>query len=209
MSRDTVRVSSTDVAQIASAVLAAIATLAALATVRHLGAERRIARDAFEAETQPLLTDVPRGLVHEEIDWHEASGELSRRLVDQAEVTVGTSGPEPIAHASVPVRNVGNGCARIRTVVFVLADGSEAAGRVINPVLPRGELTRASLSCGPGDDGLGVAEAIGMEYQDFAVIISYADASDRPREAARFEVANGQYPHVAARRWGTSLDSLR
>jgi hypothetical protein len=37
--------------------------------------------------------------------------------------------------------------------------------------------------------------------QDFAVIIDYADASSRPREAARFDVANGQHPHISARPW--------
>jgi hypothetical protein len=88
-------------------------------------------------------------------------------------------------------------------------DGSEGLGQVNNPVLPPGELTHASLVCGPGDERAGVAESIGMEYQDFAVIIDYADASSRPREAARFDVANGQHPYIAARRWGTSINDLR
>jgi hypothetical protein len=54
-----------------------------------------------------------------------------------------------------------------------------------------------------------MAESIGMEYQDFAVIIDYADASDRPRGAVRFDIANGQYPHVTARRWAPTADELR
>ena len=198
-----------ELAQVVSTGFAALTALAALFTVRHVRSESLVARAAFEAQTQPLITDVPRGLIREEVDWHGALGNVSRRMVDRAEISVGTSGPEPIAHASVPVRNVGNGCARIRSVMFVLMDGSEGVGQVSNPVLPPGKLTHASLPCGPGDDGAGVAESIGMEYQDFAVIIDYADASSRPREAARFDIANGQHPHITGRRWGSSIDDLR
>lgn len=198
-----------DAFQAASTGLAAITALAALFTVRHARSESRLARDAFEAQTQPLLTDVPRGLFREEIDWHEASGEMTRRIVDRAEISVGTSGPEPIAHASIPVRNVGNGCARINAVEFMLADGSVASGQVSNPVLPSGELTFASLACGPGDQGLDVAESIGLEYQDFSVVIDYADASGRPRGATRLDIANGQYPHIVGRRWEASIGELR
>jgi hypothetical protein len=121
--------SGADVAQVASTGFAAVSAVAALFTVRHVRSESRVARDAFEAETQPLLTDVPRGVMKEEIDWHEVSGEMSRRLVDRSEISVGTMGPEPIAFASVPVRNVGNGCARIGAVTFVLADRSQTARR--------------------------------------------------------------------------------
>lgn len=201
--------SGAEVAQLASAVFTALTALAALLTVRHIRFESRVARDAFEAETEPLLTDVPRGVMKEEIDWHEASGEMSRRLVDRSEISVGTMGSEPIAFVSVPVRNVGNGCARVRTVTFLLADRSEAQGGVRNPVLPPGELTEANLTCAPNDNGANVAESIGMEYQDFAVIIDYADASNRPRGAARFDIANGQYPHIAARMWASSGRELR
>ena len=81
-----------DAIQAASTGLEAITALAALFTVRHARSESRLARDAFEAQTQPLLTDVPRGLFREEIDWHEASGEMTRRIVDRAEISVGTSG---------------------------------------------------------------------------------------------------------------------
>ncbi len=201
--------SGAEAAQVASAGFTALTALAALLTVRHIRSESRIARDAFEAETQPLLTDVPRGVMKEEIDWHEASGKMSRRLVDRSEINVGTMGPEPIAFVSVPVRNVGNGCARIGVVTFVLADRSEADGTVHNPVLPPGELTQASLARTPGDPDAAMAESIGMEYQDFAIIIDYADASSRPRGAARFDVANGQHPRIKSRRWASSADELR
>jgi hypothetical protein len=130
--------SGTNAAQVVSTGFAAASALAALLTVRHTRSESKVARDAFEAQTQPLLTDVPRGLVKEEIDWHEASGHMSRRLVDRSEIGVGTMGPEPISFVSVPVRNVGNGCARITAVKFVLSDGSEAHGQINNPVLPPG-----------------------------------------------------------------------
>jgi hypothetical protein len=114
---------------------------------------------------------------------------------------VGASGPEPIAGASVPVRNVGNGCARILDVTFVLPDGSKTRGSVSNPVLPPNEWTRVQLGRAPEEDGIAVAEEIGMAYSDFAVIVRYADASARPREIVRLDVANGQHPYVRDRSW--------
>lgn len=196
-------------AQVASTAFAAASAFAALTTVWLARSQSRIARESLEAQTQPLLTDAPRGLFLEEIDWHEASGEITSRMKDKATISVGGAGPEPVAFASVPVRNVGNGCARIGAVAFVLADGMKAAGRIDNPVLPAGELAHARLDAGPEDDGALVAESIGMEYQDFAVLLEYADAGSRARGAVRLDVANGQYPHVTARRWANGVANLR
>jgi hypothetical protein len=196
-------------AQVASTAFAAASAFAALTTVWLARSQSRVARESFEAQTQPLLTDAPRGLFLEEIDWHEASGEITRRIKDKATISVGTAGPEPIAFASVPVRNVGNGCARISAVAFLLPDGTMAAGRIDNPVVPTGELTHARLDAGPEDDGALVAESIGMAYHDFTVILEYADAGSRPRGAVRIDVANGQYPHVTARRWADDVAELR
>jgi hypothetical protein len=187
---------------------AAISACAALGAVWLSRSQSRIAREAFEADTQPLLTDAPRGLFLEEIDWHEVSGETTRRMKDKAKIGVGAAGSEPIAFASVPVRNVGNGCARIGAVTFLLDDGSQAAGRVDNPVLPSGELTYARLDAGPEDNGVAVAESIGMAYDDFAILLDYADAGNRARGAVRLDVTNGQYPHVVKRRWGASTAEL-
>jgi hypothetical protein len=104
---------------------------------------------------------------------------------------------------------VGNGCARIQTVLFVADDGSEAVGGVPTPVLPANEFTLAQLGRTPGEDGIVVAESIGMEYRDFSVIIGYADASNRPREAVRLDIANGQKPRVKGRRWASNINELR
>lgn len=196
-------------AQVASTAFAAASAFAALTTVWLSRSQSRIAREALEADTQPLLTDAPRGLFLEEIDWHEASGKMTRRIEDRATIKVGNVGPEPVGFASVPIRNVGNGCARINTVVFRLADGREAGGRVDNPVLPAKELTHARIDAGPDDDGADVAESIGLEYQDFAVLLNYADVGGRLRGALRIDIANGQYPHVTVRRWADSLTQLR
>jgi hypothetical protein len=46
-----------------------------------------------------------------------------------------------------------------------------------------------------------VAEAIGMTYSDFAVVIRYADASYRPRETVRLDIANGPHPYMRDRSW--------
>jgi hypothetical protein len=191
----------TDVAQTASAVFTALTALAALLTVRQARHENRIARDALEAETQPLVTDVPRGVFYEEREWHEVDGTMSLKRFDRSEITLGASGPEPVAGVRVPIRNVGNGPARITQIRFVCVDGTTAPGRVENPVLPPGELTSVGLWATPEDSDWGAAEAMAMALDDFEVVIEYADASSHPREAVELRVANGQHPRVTARNW--------
>jgi hypothetical protein len=89
----------TAIAELASAAFTAVTAAAALLTVRNGRSENRIARDALEAQTQPLVTDLPRGLIREEMDWHDASGQMSRRMVDRAEISVG-----PAVLSRSPVR---------------------------------------------------------------------------------------------------------
>ena len=126
----------TDAAQTASAVFTALTALAALLTVHHAQHEMRIARDALEAETQPLLTDVPRGVFFDEREWHEINGTTTLKRFDRSEIGVGAHGPEPVASVRVPIRNVGNGPARVTRVAFVGVDGTTAHGQIENPVLP-------------------------------------------------------------------------
>jgi hypothetical protein len=70
-------------------------------------------------------------------------------------------------------------------------------------------MTHARLGCAPDDDGADVAESIGLEYQDFAIVIDYGDASSRPRDTARFDIANGGHPHVRRRCWASGVGQLR
>lgn len=198
-----------DVAQMTSAAFTALAALAALLTVRQARHETRIAREALEAETQPLITDVPRGLFTEEIEWHNSDDTISMKRQDHSELSIGTFGPEPISSVSVPVRNVGNGPARMGDVTFVSSGGDSATGWVANPVLPPGELTQVGLSAGPDDAGVAAAESIAMAYEDFAVVIAYADASGHPREAVRLQITNGQHPRVTDRRWDSRATDLQ
>jgi hypothetical protein len=202
-----------DAAQVASAAFTALAALAALLTVRQGRHETRIAREALEVETQPLITDVPRGVYIEEREWHNLDGSISMRRHDRSEVSVGVYNsdrgqePEPVCLISVPVRNVGNGPARIEQVTFV-SSGQSAPGWVENPVLPSGEMTRVGLEALPNDPNVGVAEDMAMALEDFVVIVAYADAGGRPREAMSLSVTNGQHPHVSGRRWAASAEAL-
>jgi hypothetical protein len=178
--------STAEVAQIVSAFFAACAATAAWTAVRHSGAQSRTAREAFEAQTQPLLLDVPRG---------QSEGE------DVGEIVVGTAGgPEMLAFASVPVRNVGTGSARIQKVVFGVGD-HRVVGAADNPVVPRGEMTNLRLGRAEGDEGFCVAESIGLENEDFAVTVAYAEVGGRPRGALSLSIRNGQHPRVTARDW--------
>jgi hypothetical protein len=118
---------------------------------------------------------------------------------DDAEISVGAGGgPELYVSAWVPVRNVGNGTARIGDVTFRSSTG-EAHGRAANPVLPPGEITGVGIGAEEGDPDIGVVESIGLEYADFSVTVRYADTSGRPRGVLRLDIKNGQHPRITAR----------
>lgn len=163
----------------------------------------------MDADTQPLVTDVPRGLFVEEVEWHNVDDSVSLKRQDRSAVSVGTAGPEPVSGATVPVRNVGNGPARISDVSFVTRDGDAATGWVANPALPPGEMTTVGLWAAADDPGVAVAASIGEAYEDFAVVVAYADAAGHPREAVRLDIANGQHPHITGRHWAQRPSELR
>jgi hypothetical protein len=48
-----------------------------------------------------------------------------------------------------------------------------------------------------------------MVYENFDVIMCYADASGRPRETVRLAIVNGEHPHVAEREWASDPAALR
>jgi hypothetical protein len=180
-----------DVAQVGGAVAAAAAAIAALLTVRHAEAQNKTARDALEAATLPVITSVPRGMYRERFrgpkdDWHDLS-----------EVSVGTPSDRLGVYfaASVPIRNVGSGLARLDRVEFSV-DGARIDATPSNVVLPSGELTRVGFSRTEDDPDIRAAEAIAIEYQDFVVTIAYSDASGRPRGTTRLGVQNGEFPFV-------------
>lgn len=186
-------------AQIASAVFTAVTATAALLAIRQAKQQTLTAREALETQTQPLLTDVSRGRLHEPRGLDVRPGEPAS-LKDASEIQIGTSGPEPLCSASVPIRNVGNGTARIDAIMFKAYDG-QAPGSVNSPVIPPGEISRVHLHCLPKDKGSLAAESIAIELRDFAIHIDYSDASGRHRGSLRLDIANGQYPYVQDRAW--------
>lgn len=193
-------------AQVASAVFTAATATAALLAIRQAKQQTQTAREALEAQTQPLLTDVPRGRLQLPRAPDERSGQ-SPGFKDADEINIGTSGPEPLCSASVPIRNVGNGTARVDTITFKTNDG-EAPGSVGSPVIPPAEISRVSLHCLPNDECSLAAESIAIELADFSVLIDYSDASGRPRGRLRLDIANGQYPYVRGRTWARDRAAL-
>lgn len=188
------------VAQVASAGFTAVTATGALLAIRQARQQTLTAREALETQTQPLLTDVPRGPLREPRGLDVGSGQPAS-LKDAGEIDIGTSGPEPLCSASVPIRNVGNGTARIDAITFMTHDG-DAPGSVDSAVIPPAEISRVSLHCLPGDAGSLAAEAIAIELGDFSILIVYGDARGRHRGSLRLDIANGQYPHVRDRTWG-------
>lgn len=194
------------IAEVASAAFTAATATAALLAIRQAKQQTRTAREALEAQTLPLLTDVPLGRLQVPRSLDPSSGHPSA-LRDAGEINIGTSGPEPLCSASVPVRNVGNGTARIEAITFKTYDG-EAPGSIGSPVIPPAEISRVSLHCVPHDEGSVAAESIAIELADFSVVIDYSDASGRPRGSLRLDIANGQYPHVRDRKWSNDPAEL-
>jgi hypothetical protein len=150
---------------------------------------------SFEAQTQPLLTDLP--------SRDPPGAEEDNPL---AEIRVGSA--DGYVWASVPVRNVGNATALVQNVIF-LADGEEADGEVTNEVVPKGESARLLLILERVNGSPSFtrwAEMFGQPDRDFSVLVGYADASGRPRGALRFDVRKRQ---IVKRRLADAVEQLR
>ena len=208
-----------DVAQIAGAAFTALAAGAAWLTVRHADSQNKTARETLDAQTQPLLADLPWGVFRERDESIPANMRMrGDEWRDEAEISVGVysssrNHDRPSYGASVAIRNVGNGTARVRQVHFIPrpfvigedADAIEASAS--NPVIPPREFTRVGFMIEEDDERAALAESISAAYSDFDVRISYDDASGRPRGELRLQVANGQHPRVVNREWSDpSLD---
>jgi hypothetical protein len=197
---------SSNTAQIVGAFFTAVAAIAAFRTARQAKEEAEIARETFDVETQPIVMDVPRGLYSHEIDWHNADGTMTTKQVDRSEISVGASGSEPVSHVSVPIRNAGNGLARIGEASFLDSEGRSAVGWTEHPLLRPGEMTQVGLAAEASEIGGLVAASIGLEYGDFTVLVPFADARNRERGTLRLEVANGERPYVTTRQWEEAPD---
>jgi hypothetical protein len=185
-------------AQVGSAFFTALAALAALRTVQHAEAQNETARATLEASTRPLIAEVPYGIYRKQVDWQTLDGEVEVRWEDLSDVNVGTYTSrkgEPEFGASLPIRNVGAGVARIERAEFQVSNGSIEA-RPFNVVLPPGELTRVGFIVGEGHPDLAIAEAIATEYQDFTARITYSAAVGEATGTTELRVINGQSPYV-------------
>lgn|ERR1039458_8896460 len=193
-------------AQVASAVFTAVTATGALLAIRQAKQQTLTAREALETQTQPLLTDVPRGRLQEPRGLDIRPGQPTS-LKDAGQIEIGTSGAEPLCSASVPIRNVGNGTARIDAITFKTYDG-EAPGSINSPVIPPAEISRVHLHALPKDADSLAAESIAIELRDFSILIDYSDASGRHRGSLRLDIANGQHPYVRDRTWGRDRAEL-
>lgn len=133
--------------------------------------QTEIARHALAAQTQPLLSNVPRDYSFEpEADpgWIVASF---------WEVRGGS--------VAVPFRNIGNAVAIVQSVMFWMHDGG-AAGNADVVALPPDEITRARLELPPTSRW--GPEVIDADRGDFSLVLAYADAAGQARGATRLDV---------------------
>jgi hypothetical protein len=139
------------------------------ASQRHV----EVAREAFAALTEPLLSSVPRGTPSRPYSTSD-TGDIS------AEFDTENGG-----HMSVPFRNVGNAVAVIKSVMFWMDDGSGSTGNAEAVAVPPGEMTQARIEL-PSNSRFG-PEVI-LAKSNFSLVLSYADAADQPRGATRLDV---------------------
>jgi hypothetical protein len=150
--------------------------------------QNETAREALEAQTAPLLANVPWGLERKATRYLPTTGE-EMDFKDSSRVTVSqvTHRDEPRVEISVPFRNVGNGVAII-TSVQVMIGGLLFDGVPSVPVLPPSELAIAHVDAGRADPVFDRGLSLGLEGVDFAVIVGYGDAAGNPRGAISLDV---------------------
>jgi hypothetical protein len=193
-------------AQVFSAGFTAVTATAALLAIWQARQQTQTAREALETQTQPLLSDVPPRRFHEPRALDIQSGQPTSWR-DAGAIDIGNAGREPLCFASVPIRNVGTGTARIDMVTFSTQDG-DISGSVSSPVIPPTEIGTLSMDRLPDDAGGVIAESIALEFSDFSVLVDYSDASGRHRGSLRLDIANGQYPYVRDRVWARDRAGL-
>jgi hypothetical protein len=156
--------------------------------------QNETARAALDAQTAPFLTGAAS------IDFQFGAGMQAgpgwRRAVFQA-----------------PLWNVGNGLAVIDQVIFMFSSGTPFVGTADNPVIPTDERTYARFDVTPETSSAWTElEAFfGQNDPNFSVLVSYGDASGRPRGAVRLDMyrsaSRGWYPRQI--HWGDTWENAR
>lgn len=150
--------------------------------------QNQTAREALEAQTAPLLANIPWGLERKATRYIPDTGE-EKNFRDLSHVTVSqvTYRDEPRVEISVPFRNIGNGVA-IVTSVQVMIGGLIFGGVPSTPVLPPSELAIAHVDAGRADPVFNRGLSLALEGVDFAVVVGYSDAAYNPRGAISLDV---------------------
>jgi hypothetical protein len=146
-------------------------------------AQNQTAEATLAAQTQPLLTSLPLGLI-EEPAVVDNSGKVESTQ-DAGSIVVGVvSSGDNNGRILVPFRNVGTGLALVQSVWFWVGDGG-TAGSARNTALPPDERTDATLSF--SRESLWATEVYGRS-RDFSVLIAYADVGGVSRGAVRLDI---------------------
>lgn len=146
--------------------------------------QAQTARRALAAQTQPLLSAVPRGMPRYRHDEFRHD-EFRREVVgaDAADVDA-TFDPDRGGVITVPFRNIGNAVAVINAVMFWMHDGGSEANAE-ETALPPGEITRARLEL-PSTSRFG--DEVVLAKTNLSVVVTYGDAAGEPRGATRLDV---------------------
>jgi hypothetical protein len=147
------------------------------------------ARRALAAQTQPLLSSVAQESRHPE--------DISAKFDEK------TGG-----HIAVPFRNIGNGVAVIKQVMFWTGD-SGSAGKATDAAVPPREDSLARLGLEPTNR---FGPDVVLAERNFSVVIVYADATDQNRGATRLDIhRDAHYPlwYVGQVHFGDDEESVR
>jgi hypothetical protein len=151
------------------------------------------AREALAAQTQPLLSSVPRGIISP--TGYTADIEA-------------TFDPQNGGFIKVPFRNIGNGVALIKAVMFWAVDGG-SGGVSEDAAVPEDEISYARIELAANNR---LGSDVVVAQTNFSVVMTYADAADRPRGATRLDVyysdSRGRW-YVRQVHFGDDAESVR
>jgi hypothetical protein len=147
------------------------------------------AREALQAQTAPILANVPWGLKREATRYLEETGE-ERNFRDASRISVSQGADnnnQQVVWIEVPFRNVGNGVAII-TSAQVMIGGVVFETSASVPILPPGEIGCVQVDAHEADTIFERALSLAVDGVDFAAIVGFADAGGTPRGAISMDV---------------------
>jgi hypothetical protein len=146
--------------------------------------QTRLAQLTLNAQSRPVLVDVPLDLSHKEPIFYSGRDAPVEAHRGGVHVHVGDEG----AMISVPMRNAGVGLAMIRGISLEVGEATPPAPVTIQPAnVPAGEYARLSFLAAPEHPAFAAIQRA-IAAQNFSVVVSYSDLAGQQMTLSRFDV---------------------